>query len=83
MFLNQRGEERKRLVVFINVSVNFKFVINIFCTVFVLFLSQSDVDQETEKDDAPASPVSPSGRLYFFHVMFFLFIVSDFILNVS
>lgn len=28
-----------------------------------VILLQSEADQETEKDDAPASPVSPSGML--------------------
>lgn len=67
MFLNQRGEERKRLVVFINVLINFKFVRSNLYTILGVFfvLLQNDADQETEKDDAPASPVSPSGRLCF------------------
>ncbi len=26
------------------------------------FFPQSEADQETEKDDAPASPVSPTGK---------------------
>ncbi len=34
-----------------NISLNGEFIV-----------FQSDAEQETEKDDAPASPVSPSGR---------------------
>ena len=31
----------------------------------VVVIFQSDAEQETEKEDVPASPVSPAGKQYF------------------
>lgn len=63
MFLKPREEERKRFVLLMY-SLYSSFIL-LYIIVFYKLLYyhfQSDAELETEKDDAPASPASPSGR---------------------
>lgn len=67
MFPSPREAERKRLDMLINLLIflkptasSNKIIGNVFKIVLNTF--QSVLDQENDKDEAPGSPVSPSGR---------------------